>query len=758
MNRRHTKLYLMITILALAFVAPFLLFKSMIEVTAGTGADPVSGLYMKVKDTNPIEVGDKVLFASTSRVVMTGAGGNPGYIFGDTNGFYMSDNDHEGHSEDSDDRIYANNSNILEFEVCQGSKEGTFAFKTKFAMLGESEKNVTAYLAYTPDESFVHHYYGIAYWQCGTGFDDGGNKDSEAWEVSYNKEEGISRITNYVTKTELKYRSGGSTARIWFGLNGEGAYNWNNTIGVNIYKKVEATAINNISAPTKTTYKPNEEIDLSGLHFDFTYSDAKTSRTETIYYDDEAKDLFIFPSRVYNSGTQDYQVEYLGVKFNVNLAVNDLAYKKIDTTLDDYSGIVVLIWHQNTDYLTPSGTDLGSINNILDNVRENGDYFSTFYGKAGDITWNEAASFIVCFDGYNYYIKNYNGQYLRKNTDGTVYLSSEKGDPIYFSISDGTTHIRLVNTYETLCLHGGNTLKYKSDASGDGLMVYSASLKSDVIDSVNSYANKIHDTIKTGDKGRYFNETSWGYIKEEFNSLSPLAQAYIKNIYYNHNSEIKDSIEDMIDVYDNTVTRYSDDYDDFMERKVSYAYVNYVVGLINDIGIVTLDKEDLINDASDAYYGLSYNQRASVSSDLVDKLEEAKERLKVLKVTIKPLQQEAIVGESTFVRFVFILNGYNELSSSDFENKLTIILDDGKANEKTIVRTPNAYNRITLNGETYTANIDDSEYEFDNAVNNDDIYIVYVIEFTTSKYQGHNVKAKLVYNEIEYKTSGYDFI
>ena len=214
----------------------------------------------------------------------------------------------------------------------------------------------------------------------------------------------------------------------------------------------------------------------------------------------------------------------------------------------------------------------------------------------------------------------------------------------------------------------------------------------------------------------------------------------------------------MIDVYDNTVTRYSNDYDDFMERKVSYAYVNCVVGLINDIGIVTLDKEDLINDASDAYYGLSYNQRASVSSDLVDKLEEAKERLKVLKVTIKPLQQEAIVGESTFVRFVFILNGYNELSSADFENKLTIILDDGKANEKTIVRTPNAYNRITLNGETYTANIDDSEYEFDNAVNNDDIYIVYVIEFTTSKYQGHNVKAKLVYNEIEYKTSGYDFI
>ena len=761
MNRKHRKLYLLLTTLVLAFVIPFIAVKSIIKINAGTTATPVSGLYMKVKADDSLAVGDKVLIASTSGDVMSGAGGNPGYLFGTTDGFYMSNYHHAGHQQDSDDRIYASFSNILEFEVCQGSRPGTFAFKSTLSQIGASERNVTAYLAYCPDDSSCHHYYGIQYWACRTGFDDSVNKDNAAWEVSYDEEHGISLMRNYAANACLKYRSGYS-ARIWFGLEGQDP---NNTTDINIYKKVTGSTILDVEGPTKKNYIQGENIDLSGLSFTFRYNDGTYTRDEIIYYDDEASDLFTFPSKVYNYGTENYQVEYLGNKFNVSLTVLDYAYKKIDTTLDDYSGIITLISSGYSDYYVPNGLAIGGSETpskiFTDNLRENGAYFSRFYGAISGETWNEAASFMISFDGYNYYIKNYGGQYLRRDGDGTVILSNLKGDPIRFVLVDGVTYIRLVDTNEALCLSGTNYLKYSADSTY-ALMVYAASLKQDAITEINTYANLIDDTVKSSDKGRYFNETDWGYIKQEFNKLSPLAQAYIKNIYYNHNSETAGSIEDMIDVYDNTVTRYGVSgeyqYDDFMDRKVSYAYVNYVEGLINDIGIVTVDKADLINDAYEAYWHLTYEQRSKISSDLEQKLEDAKEQLKVLMVSITPLQQEAIVGEYTYVRFIFILNGYNELTSSDFENQLTIILDEGLSSEKTIVRTPNAYNKLTASGETYVATVGEDEYAFDNAINNDDIYIIYVIKFTTSKYTGHNVKASLIYNETEYKTSGYDFI
>lgn len=127
------------------------------------------------------------------------------------------------------------------------------------------------------------------------------------------------------------------------------------------------------------------------------------------------------------------------------------------------------------------------------------------------------------------------------------------------------------------------------------------------------------------------------------------------------------------------------------------------------------------------------------------------------KVTVTALQQEAVVGATTYVRFVFIISGNTALSSADFVNKLTLILDEGEKTQQTKTCSPHAYNRITLNGETYTATVSSAEYSFDNSINTNDIYVVYVVGFTTSNYTGHNIKASLNVNLTEYKTSGYDF-
>lgn len=123
-------------------------------------------------------------------------------------------------------------------------------------------------------------------------------------------------------------------------------------------------------------------------------------------------------------------------------------------------------------------------------------------------------------------------------------------------------------------------------------------------------------------------------------------------------------------------------------------------------------------------------------------------------VTVTAYQQEAVNGAYTYVRFIFVVSNDTTLATADFDSKLTLILDDGLATQQTVTRSPKAYNKITLGGSTYT----NGTYEFDNSVNTNDIYVVYVVKFTTETYIGHNVKASLTVNEVPYKTSGYNFV
>ena len=122
-------------------------------------------------------------------------------------------------------------------------------------------------------------------------------------------------------------------------------------------------------------------------------------------------------------------------------------------------------------------------------------------------------------------------------------------------------------------------------------------------------------------------------------------------------------------------------------------------------------------------------------------------------VTVTAYQQEAVDGAYTYVRFIFVVSNDTTLATADFANKLTLILDDGETTEQKVTRSPKAYNKITLGGSTYT----NGTYEFDNTVNTNDIYVVYVVKFTTATYVGHNIKASLNVNSNDYKTSGYDF-
>ena len=124
--------------------------------------------------------------------------------------------------------------------------------------------------------------------------------------------------------------------------------------------------------------------------------------------------------------------------------------------------------------------------------------------------------------------------------------------------------------------------------------------------------------------------------------------------------------------------------------------------------------------------------------------------------TITALQQEGISGNYTYVRFIFIASNYTALAKANLTNALTIVLDKGLEGEQTITRTPSVVNKITNNGETYVGTVNNADYEFDNEVNSSDVYIIYVIKFTTAKYSGHTISAVLNYGS-SYATTSYTF-
>ena len=125
---------------------------------------------------------------------------------------------------------------------------------------------------------------------------------------------------------------------------------------------------------------------------------------------------------------------------------------------------------------------------------------------------------------------------------------------------------------------------------------------------------------------------------------------------------------------------------------------------------------------------------------------------------VTSLQQEGKVGTSTLVRFVYIISGNTTLTKDNLTNKLTLKLDGDTENEKTLTRSPNVVSKITSSSDTYSAAVKSrTAYAFDNETNTRDIYVIYIVEFTTSKYIGHTISASLEYNSTSYSTTSYTF-
>lgn len=129
--------------------------------------------------------------------------------------------------------------------------------------------------------------------------------------------------------------------------------------------------------------------------------------------------------------------------------------------------------------------------------------------------------------------------------------------------------------------------------------------------------------------------------------------------------------------------------------------------------------------------------------------------IRLVSKTVTPLVQKAVDTENgyTYVRFVTIIKGVEEIDATDVTFSVTMDYADTSKADKTNAYTPYVVKKITQNGETYTAEVDTVSHSFDNSVNPTEYYVVYVLRLTTSKFSGNSIYATTTFNGDSYDSS-----
>ena len=124
--------------------------------------------------------------------------------------------------------------------------------------------------------------------------------------------------------------------------------------------------------------------------------------------------------------------------------------------------------------------------------------------------------------------------------------------------------------------------------------------------------------------------------------------------------------------------------------------------------------------------------------------------------SVTPLVQKATDSTYTYVRFVTIIKGVEEIDASDVTFSVTMDYADTEKDDKTVIYTPHVVKKITQSGETYVADVNNVSHTFDNSVNPTEYYVVYVLRFTTSKYSGNSIKATTTFGGTPYVSNSIE--
>lgn len=121
--------------------------------------------------------------------------------------------------------------------------------------------------------------------------------------------------------------------------------------------------------------------------------------------------------------------------------------------------------------------------------------------------------------------------------------------------------------------------------------------------------------------------------------------------------------------------------------------------------------------------------------------------------SVKSLSQTYTDSNYTYIRFVTIVKGEAELTSSKFNFGVTMTYTDSST--KTVDYTNNeklyVVKKITSSGENYVGNVNSQSYEFANHVA--EYYVVFILRLTTSTFAGCSVCSNFTYNGLTLHSS-----
>ena len=707
-------------IFGVATVSSVLLLKPASRNNASEKSDTV-GFYQKVNNLSSLEDGDKVLVLNGGGMGISFFGGNPCFPnFDDTGLRFTKDEAYCG----------AENAKASEFTVTEDGNY--YVFTSRFRVSDYTDTQYDVALAYNNRGNNNDWFTNVGSFSGGFGLykTDNLNNDNCRWSLTNEFDQ--------FNECNIKFTNVANDGLVEY---------------FNLYRLMTSPRYeyhNNATGIDIRDYWAGDRINLKGLVVsiadnnihDWIYDLSYNTDPQMFYFADGG-DIVALNKRVYPFKIYGLTNVYNDVQINEPVANPGYEFDPFNvTSLNDYRGLYLLVNNQDSRYFNSRIDDLGYAANSVSYTLNNNSIPVTSSDMLLSAISIERA---VIDDKSEYVAKNGDGKYLVND----YYTSTNYGD--YTKFITFTDSITAANALTINNLGGGNGVQigftnitnghfFSFSYFGDGKSFictpygenYSPAVLFKIgetnelnadLDSFKATFNSVvtpYSTVSAED---------WNTCKAAFNALGAEAQGYLANLTYDHGIQASGSIFKVIDCYEYAVARYN--YEDFMNRKDFTSFGIAVKGIISDIGEVTLEKEQLIIDAREAYGRLNDGQKSLVTN--LSTLEKAEYKLQVLQIDTRSSLAYHYVkdneGHFTFtnlyVRFggiisktlwdeidtTYTITGYGEMFSTDTFMDVDKLKDFYDLVEQNYPSIEKHYYEVTSNPESMPALFNASNYQ-----------------------------------------------
>jgi len=561
-------------------------------------------VFLRIDDISDLHAGDKVIIANEFGGVLDHFGGNPTYVVA---------RDYNGISGLGDK--YVVTGSLSDYQILNVGKIGdyfTFQFTYLYSNYWDRVNCKNKYFCYRQSDGVYSgdkvNLYGDLY------FTNDPNNANAQWKFipsSYGDGFFNMQKSDEAHGTFITYENGYTRSRFWYG--GQDAEGWVPNYGVRLYKYINLADyqnifnFRNIHEPNRTTFYNGEDIDLTGLEFNLYLldkdlvidenTDLASAATYTLHSKYEHEKGYYSSITVEGSGNSTHAVfTYIGFGYRVFISIVQEQpevnqYQLMDYSLLDYRGTYYFGFISNEHpMINEYEQDLDSYVILVLNGNSNrvGDMISSGPSmnnntKIMDIPTSGSSTYIpqskfevkrVIVGGISktYLYNPFNGYYLSYDDDN--YLSyveeSALSDKEVFSISDNKP---MLNGNKYIVFDYSSFLV--SDSPNNPSKIFKWMPKSTFYTALDEFKTLFFNSIKCLSEGQIdFNANDWLNTKTSFMALSVDIQGYLANLIYVHNGEEAGSTADLVDRYDYIISKYPDDYDDYMNRKGA-AYSNH---------------------------------------------------------------------------------------------------------------------------------------------------------------------------------------